>query len=126
MLRDLEGYAAGARLVTSPLQLGEWLASTFGADIVERRRTRERAVAALEHGPPAILEVTDGVASAPSAAPSSASATNGTPPSSARPVPRQPPAAAGSKRRLMALGAVAAVVIALLAAVIAHTAHAVP
>jgi serine/threonine-protein kinase len=127
MLRDLEGYAAGARLVTSPLQLGEWLASTFGADIMERRRTRERAVAALEHGPRAIVEVTDGVASAPVAAPSS---TRATPPStreappSSGPASREPPAA--TTRRLVALSALAAVLLALLAAVIAHTTHAVP
>ncbi len=66
MLRDLESYAAGARLMTSPLQLGDWLASTFGADIVERRRARERAVAALEQAPAesASVSVVEVVASA--------------------------------------------------------------
>jgi serine/threonine-protein kinase len=63
MLRDLESYAAQARLVTSPLQLGDWLEGTFGADIIGRRRSRERAVAALEHGPAAVVQVVDGVAS---------------------------------------------------------------
>jgi serine/threonine-protein kinase len=63
MLRDLESYAAGARLVTSPLQLGDWLEGTFGADIIGRRRSRERAVAALEQGPAAVIQVVDGVAS---------------------------------------------------------------
>jgi serine/threonine-protein kinase len=57
MLRDLEQYAAAARFTTSPLQLGEWLAKTFGEDIVERRRARERAVAALEKGAPVVVEV---------------------------------------------------------------------
>ncbi len=38
MLRDLEGYAAAARLMTSPLQLGDWLERTFGEEIVEKRR----------------------------------------------------------------------------------------
>jgi serine/threonine-protein kinase len=132
MLRDLEGYAARARLITSPLQLGEWLASTFGADIVERRRSRERAVAALEHGPPATLEVvpaTDGIAAAP---PASApvgdkagdSARDPQPLVPAQPAPRG--TLARSKAKLVAVGAVAAVVLLLVAAFIAHTTHAVP
>jgi len=50
MGRDLEDYAARAKLLTSPLQLGDWLAKTFGAEILERRRARERAAAALERG----------------------------------------------------------------------------
>ena len=56
MLRDLEGYAASAKLMTSPLQLGEWLEKTFGEEIVARRRARERAVAALEKGAPVVVE----------------------------------------------------------------------
>ena len=56
MLRDLEGYAASARLMTSPLQLGEWLERTFGEDILSRRRSRERAVAALERGAPVVVQ----------------------------------------------------------------------
>jgi len=59
MLRDLETYAASARMVASPLQLGEWFASTFGADIVERRRARECAVAALEQGPAVVVHVVE-------------------------------------------------------------------
>jgi serine/threonine-protein kinase len=51
MLRDLEDYAAGARLLASPLQLGDWLEKSFGDEILVRRRARERAVAALERGP---------------------------------------------------------------------------
>jgi serine/threonine protein kinase len=57
MLRDLDAYAARARLVTSTIALGEWLAKSFGADIVTQRRSRERAVAALERGAPAVVEV---------------------------------------------------------------------
>jgi serine/threonine protein kinase len=56
MLRDLEGYAASARLMTSPLQLGDWLEKTFGEEIVARRRARERAAAALEKGAPLVVE----------------------------------------------------------------------
>jgi eukaryotic-like serine/threonine-protein kinase len=56
MLRDLEGYAASARLMTSPLQLGDWLAKTLGEDILAKRRVRERAAAALESGAPVMMQ----------------------------------------------------------------------
>jgi serine/threonine-protein kinase len=56
MLRDLEDYATSARLLTSPLQLGDWLEKTFGEEILVRRRARERAVAALERGPLVAIE----------------------------------------------------------------------
>jgi serine/threonine protein kinase len=63
MLRDLEGYAASARLMTSPLQLGDWLERTFGEEIVAKRRARERAATALEKGAPVVVQPV--VASAP-------------------------------------------------------------
>jgi serine/threonine protein kinase len=56
MLRDLDEYAARAKLMTSALQLGDWLATTFGAEIVSRRRGRERAMSALERGAPLVAE----------------------------------------------------------------------
>jgi serine/threonine-protein kinase len=56
MQRDLDDYAARARLLPSPLKLGEWLSKTFGEDIVARRRARERAASALEMGAPVVLE----------------------------------------------------------------------
>jgi serine/threonine-protein kinase len=56
MRRDLDGYAANAKLMTSPLALGEWLKQTFGEEILARRRARERATAALEKGAPLVLE----------------------------------------------------------------------
>jgi serine/threonine-protein kinase len=56
MRRDLDGYAASAKLMTSPLALGEWLKKTFGEEILARRRARERATAALEMGAPLVLE----------------------------------------------------------------------
>jgi serine/threonine-protein kinase len=56
MLRDLESYAAAARLMTSPLQLGDWLERTFGEEILEKRRARERAAAALERGAPLVVQ----------------------------------------------------------------------
>jgi serine/threonine-protein kinase len=56
MQRDLDDYAARAKLVPSPLKLGEWLSNALGEDIVERRRARERAASALERGAPVVLE----------------------------------------------------------------------
>ena len=52
MRRDLDDYAVTAKMTTSPLQLGEWLARTFGEEIVAQRRARERATTALERGAP--------------------------------------------------------------------------
>jgi serine/threonine protein kinase len=56
LLRDLDAYAAEAALVPSPLKLGDWLAKTFGGEILDGRRARERAAAALERGSPVVLE----------------------------------------------------------------------
>jgi serine/threonine-protein kinase len=56
MLRDLDDYAVQARLMTSPLQLGEWQSRTFGEEIIERRRSRERAIAAMQKGALVTLE----------------------------------------------------------------------
>lgn len=56
MLRDIEDYVASARLVASPIRFGEWLRDNFGENIIESRRSRERAAKAMEHGPVAILE----------------------------------------------------------------------
>jgi serine/threonine protein kinase len=66
MQRDLDGYAAAAKLMTSPLALGEWLKKTFGEEILSRRRLRERATEALERGAPLVLEA---IAPAPSPSP---------------------------------------------------------
>ncbi len=51
MLRDLEAYISTAGLVASPLKFGEWLMEHFGAEIIEKRRARERAAKAIEAGP---------------------------------------------------------------------------
>jgi eukaryotic-like serine/threonine-protein kinase len=90
MLRDLEGYAASARLMTSPLQLGDWLERTFGEEILEKRRARERAAAALERGAPVVVQP---IAQAATATP--------TPPPA--PAPAAPPPPASSP---LALGTV--------------------
>ncbi|MGO8992238.1 MAG: serine/threonine-protein kinase [Polyangiaceae bacterium] len=42
MLRDVEAFMSEAKLVASPLKLGEWLVDSFGAEILEQRRARER------------------------------------------------------------------------------------
>jgi serine/threonine-protein kinase len=47
MLDDLESYVGDHRLVASALRFGEWLVEHFGVEIVEMRRSRERA--AREH-----------------------------------------------------------------------------
>src|ERR1700722_4983369 len=65
MQRDLDGYAATAKLMTSPLALGEWLKKTFGEEILARRRARERATEALERGAPLVLQAIAAPASPP-------------------------------------------------------------
>jgi serine/threonine-protein kinase len=42
MLREVEVILSEAKLVASPLKLGDWLTESFGAEIVEQRRARER------------------------------------------------------------------------------------
>jgi serine/threonine-protein kinase len=42
MLRDVEALMSEAKLVASPLKLGEWLVQSFGDEILEQRRARER------------------------------------------------------------------------------------
>ncbi|MGH7285962.1 MAG: serine/threonine protein kinase [Polyangiaceae bacterium] len=54
-LRDLEGYMMDARMIASPLKLGEWMAEHFGTELIERRRARERGAAALAKGPLVVL-----------------------------------------------------------------------
>lgn len=65
MQRDLQDYAVSAKLMTSPLELGEWLTKSFGLDVVEHRRTRERAAAAWEKGPAVVLEPVEPPSAAP-------------------------------------------------------------
>jgi serine/threonine protein kinase len=42
MLRDLDAYMSDAKLVASPLKLGDWLMENFGAELIEQRRARDR------------------------------------------------------------------------------------
>jgi serine/threonine-protein kinase len=51
MLDALQRYVGKARLVASPLRLGDWLSEHFGNVLVDARRARVRAVKAIELGP---------------------------------------------------------------------------
>ena len=42
MLRDLEGYLADSGMLASRLKLGEWIATSFGTGLIEKRRASER------------------------------------------------------------------------------------
>jgi serine/threonine protein kinase len=75
MLRDLHEYAGRARIMTSALALGDWLSTTFGADVIARRRARERAVSALEKGAPVVAEPIVQAARASEVTPAAAVAT---------------------------------------------------
>jgi eukaryotic-like serine/threonine-protein kinase len=90
MLAALQAYVAKARLVASPIRLGEWLTQHFGGELVETRRARERAVKALEMGPAATVTPAAPAASPVVAAakPSTAVATVAAP----EPAARVPPA----------------------------------
>jgi serine/threonine-protein kinase len=48
MLTDLEGYVVDNRMVVSTIRFGDWLTENFGAEMVERRRERERHAKALD------------------------------------------------------------------------------
>jgi serine/threonine protein kinase len=99
MLRDLEAYAASARLMTSPLALGDWLEKTFGEDILARRRGRERAVSALERGAPVVVQPIAVQALAQPAAPAPptpAAAPTPTPTHGHAHTPAPPPAPVGA------------------------------
>jgi serine/threonine-protein kinase len=50
--RDLEDYLASAGLLASRLKLGEWMGTTFGTDLVEKRRASERALPKSSAPPP--------------------------------------------------------------------------
>jgi serine/threonine-protein kinase len=123
MLRDLDEYGARAKIMTSALAVGDWLSTTFGADIIARRRARERAVSALERGAPVVAEPI-----APSAPPATVAAEVDAPPANtvegqAQPVSEALAAASKKKAKdrasaalaLVALGvvAIAAVLLAL-------------
>jgi eukaryotic-like serine/threonine-protein kinase len=50
--RDLEKYLADAGLLASRLELGRWIASSFGTDVVDKRRASERALPKSAPPPP--------------------------------------------------------------------------
>ncbi len=114
MHRELDDYAARAKLMTSPLKLGDWLTEAFGSDIVAQRRTRERAAAALERGSPLVLQAVAAPAPTSSAV---AFAGDDLGPST----PRHASAAVTSRGRRIAvtLATIAAVLLVALAAIFA-------
>ena len=42
MLRDLEGFLADNGMLASRLELGKWIASSFGTELIDKRRASER------------------------------------------------------------------------------------
>lgn len=57
MLDALENYCLASRLLTTPIRLGSWLSEHFADEKVERRRSRERAIEALELlGAPLVIQ----------------------------------------------------------------------
>ena len=98
--------------MTSPLQLGEWESKTFGEEIIERRRARERAIAAMQKGALVTIEPLDAPASR-----SDRSPTAGRDVAPQVPAPRSAKRARGSFAATAA--AVAVVVLALAGAVVA-------
>lgn len=99
MLRDLEAYMAGARLIASPLRLGEWMTDNFGEALLVERRSRERAMRALKLGPPVQIVPITAVASEHAEAKADAIAT--------------PMRSAGVRRRVLTALAVLGVVCAM-------------
>lgn len=56
MFDDLYGYCLATKQMASALRFGEWLSSHFAEEKLARRRSRERALSALELGPPLVME----------------------------------------------------------------------
>src|ERR1019366_6400494 len=110
MQRDLDAYAASAKMMTSPLALGDWLKSTFGEDILDRRRARERATEALEMGAPLVVQaIAPGAQPAP---PAVGPAAGGALTSPGAPSGRKRAALAVAPKRAIATAVVALVVLA--------------
>jgi len=56
MLKDLEQYIARApKMTASPIHFGAWLRDHFGKELLSERRSRQRAIEAIERGPVAVI-----------------------------------------------------------------------
>jgi len=55
MLRDVERYASHAKMQASPLHFGGFLREHFGKEMLSERRSRQRAIEAIERGPVAVI-----------------------------------------------------------------------
>jgi len=107
-LRDLEAYLGDRGLAKSRLELGKWIASTFGTELVERRRASERRLPAarsserMRVGVAASLVAASGEAAAaavepPAAAASAPAASAAEAPTAAAPMAEAPMAEAAAR-----------------------------
>jgi serine/threonine-protein kinase len=55
-LSELEAYCHDTRALLSPMRFGQWLSEHFAEEKLERRRARERVLAALDRGPAVVIE----------------------------------------------------------------------
>jgi eukaryotic-like serine/threonine-protein kinase len=96
MLRDIEAFMSEAKLVASPLKLGDWLVESFGDEILEQRRAREGLppVAPSSSPPAATSLLSSPPTPAPSAPPISSASPSAPPPSTSAPAPSVAPSAA--------------------------------
>jgi len=75
MLRDLDAFMSEAKLVASPLKLGDWLMEHFGKELIEQRHARDRVTPEPASPPaPAAPAAIPSTSSAPAALPSTPSA----------------------------------------------------
>jgi serine/threonine protein kinase len=96
MLREVDGFLSEAKLVASPLKLGDWLVESFGADILEQRRARERLTPMPSLAAPPVTHTTPSDLGALATGPASAtppSRASSTPPIPAPPISTISPAA---------------------------------
>ncbi len=101
MLRDIEGFLSEAKLVASPLKLGEWISESFGSELLDQRRARQHLTSMPA---PAAPVATHSVPSVPSSPPPAAASTSSSPPAPSAGLERsEPPLCPGYRRRRQAL-----------------------
>lgn len=92
MLRDLETFLADSGLLASRLELGKWIASSFGTELIDKRRESERRLP--KSVPPARsserVRAAAPVGAPPSSPPSSAPSTSSPPGPAIPPSPALP------------------------------------
>jgi serine/threonine-protein kinase len=83
MLRDLDAFMSEAKIVASPLKLGDWLMDHFGAELIAQRRARDKMALPAESAPPSDRHATPSV---PSGTAVARERTSAAPPAPAPPV----------------------------------------